>query len=649
MSNVVVQVFKNINTPKAASIHFPEDFPQKDMLNPTLMNAAKGLFMTDGVLLLRNLFPREFIAHLYQSFIHRYHCYFEEQLYANALEVGDKRRMLTLDIEDPFNDPNLYGNPFLLSLMHEVLGKGFVLGSFGAVISLPGSEHQHIHRDHPPLFNQEELDSQIPSFAITVVIPLIDLTQETGSTRVWKGSHRLYRSQKLDFQESFVPLVPIGSCYLMDYQLLHGGTPNTSNIVRPILYLNYYRSWFQESVNYEKQVRISITQQEYQKIPDSHKFLFERIREVIGFSKISHATLNPHQLDKPFCDLSLSEQAQRLKILAQQCLINYGLKQPQLDLISHGDNTIFSVNVSDTTEEINHTNLLNPHQFALRIYRSNYLTIPEVESELIWLKSLRDEAQLPIPTPILNREGKLYTLAQVSEVPEQRVCCLSEWIHGRSLLHKVNQGKFTFREIESVGQLLAKLHHHANQWTLPEHFARPTWNWDGLFGDGAGYSNKNGKAVWEQTPQPYSDLFLEISREVKSVMASLGESREQFGLIHGDFWLGNLLLFEQKIYPIDFADCGFGYWGYDVARFLGDFITAQNFSMCSDSLLSGYTKIRNFPEEQFPYIPIFMIAQQVTLGLWRVNRAQDHPSFRSTLEHDLQKIASHIEFLFAKI
>jgi hypothetical protein len=31
------------------------------------------------------------------------------------------------------------------------------------------------------------------------------------------------------------------------------------------------------------------------------------------------------------------------------------------------------------------------------------------------------------------------------------------------------------------------------------------------------------------------------------------------------------------------------------------------------------------------YLKLFIAAQEVALALWRINRAQDHPSFRATL------------------
>ena len=101
--------------------------------------------------------------------------------------------MITVDVKDEFNNLELYANSFLYSLMQKVLGNDFILGSYG-VVALPGAEHQHVHSDRPSLFSNE-IDAKIPSFVVTAVIPLVDLTQKTGSTRVWKQSHHQSRSR----------------------------------------------------------------------------------------------------------------------------------------------------------------------------------------------------------------------------------------------------------------------------------------------------------------------------------------------------------------------------------------------------------------------------------------------------------------------
>ncbi|MEQ8386659.1 MAG: phosphotransferase [Coleofasciculus sp. A1-SPW-01] len=658
MSNFSIQVYKNISSNKPPEISLPVNLPQSDLVNPVLIKTAKELFAKNGVLVIKNLFAKDFIAELNQSFSEQYNTYFEDKDHPDALGVGVKRKMITVNFQYPFNHPNLYGNPLLMYLMQGLLGKDFILGSFGAVIALPGAEQQHIHQDHPALFEDEALDLKLPSFAITVVVPLIDLTPATGSTQVWKGSHRLSQSEELEKRNSSVPFVSTGSCYLMDYQLWHGGTPNISNQVRPILYIVYYRSWFQETVNYEKQTRVSITQREYQKIPEIYKFLFVRVQELFQFSQPTHLDKNYHppsndqsQDYTPVNPLTASEQVNRLSKVAKQSLTQYGVEPTALKLISHGENTVFAVdtpNLSITKQKsvgkAHRRYRYSSSRFALRVHRANYLPIDAIDSELRWLQFLSQEAQLPVPEPIPTLNDKLCTLSEAQGVPEPRVCSLTRWLNGSSLSSEDTSQESQLLQLESVGRLLGQLHDHAEHWSIPENFTRPRWDWNGLFGDMAGYSN-DGAKVWDLTPQPYRNLFESVSQQFKETIALLTEDRSQFGLIHGDFWSGNILIDQQEMRIIDFADCGFGYWVYDLARFLNDYIYERDFSLYLDKLLHGYNQIRPFPQAQLPHLKTFIIAQYAAYGLWQINRAQDHPSFRARLEQELQETAEVIEWL----
>ena len=648
MSDFIVRIYKNKNSNKPPAIALPANLPQQELMNPALIKTARSLFEANGVLTIDNLFSQDAIAHLYRSFVECYQSYFRDEEDADTLAVGDRRKMLTVDFKTPFNDPALYGNPFLLHLMGELLGTGFVLGSLGAVISLPGADRQHVHRDHPSLFEDEELDAKIPSFAITAVVPLIDLTPATGSTRVWKGSHRIPHSDDFDFADSFVPFLPMGSCYLMDYQLLHGGTPNVSSVVRPILYLTYYRSWFQESVNYEKQSRIAIAKQEYQKIPEPYKFLFTRVRESIAFGNALEQKLERKvNRDRPTRDSNRdsdrstsSDRADRLEAIAKRALASYGFEGARIKSIARSDNAVFSVVVPDSMREEREESPYASNRFVLRIYRSPYLSADAIASELRWLQWLRREAELPVPEPVPTLEGKLWTLAGSPETSEPHVCALTRWVKGRSLQDSSSQLRLS--DFESVGRLMGRLHRCAENGPIPTNLTRPSWNWNGLFGNGAGYSDR-GALVWERTPQPYRSLFEAVSDRVKTVMASLGEEKEQFGLIHGDFWLGNLLAWDNEIRPIDFTDCGFGYWGYDLARFLSDFSRERDFSIFLDKFLHGYHQIRSFPKVQLDRINTFLAAQHVSLALWQIDRAPSDFSLSASLEKDLKETAAAIE------
>ena len=44
-----------------------------------------------------------------------------------------------------------------------------------AVTALPGAPDMRMHKDHPALFQSKELDQPLPTFAVTMLLPLLGL------------------------------------------------------------------------------------------------------------------------------------------------------------------------------------------------------------------------------------------------------------------------------------------------------------------------------------------------------------------------------------------------------------------------------------------------------------------------------------------
>ena len=191
--------------------------------------------------------------------------------------------MIATEIKGKLNDPVLYANDRLMPVLQDLLGNGFVVSSFGSVIAFPGAQSQPVHFDYPPLFESEATCATLPPHAITLVVPLVDLTETTGSTSLWLKSHTS-AGARLKLQElvesgssegAVFPLAKMGDAYLMDFRLIHSGMPNNSSIARPILYIVYSRPWFNESMNFAEQPRINLSRKQYRKIPKAWRHLFE--------------------------------------------------------------------------------------------------------------------------------------------------------------------------------------------------------------------------------------------------------------------------------------------------------------------------------------------------------------------------------------
>ena len=235
--------------------------------DPATRLLAQQIFANQGVVAIENVFAPEFIVSLRNAFMSDYGRHLVDRETDETLKVGDKRILVPVEVAQQFNTPQLYANPFVFPLVQDMLGAECVLGSFGAITALPGADDQHVHRDHPFLFHDEAIDTAMPAYAVNVIIPLVDVDEHHGTTRVWPGSHRVWsedKAKRLLFQD---PVAPVGSCIFMDYRLLHGGTANRSEQVRPILYVIYHRPWFKDYVNYLKVRELRAPAEEHSNIP----------------------------------------------------------------------------------------------------------------------------------------------------------------------------------------------------------------------------------------------------------------------------------------------------------------------------------------------------------------------------------------------
>ncbi len=258
--------------------------PEGEPLPQALIDKAANLYRVNGCLLVENVFPVELVEAMRDDFRNRYENLPKDEIGEHCLEVGGGRYKFTVAMQAPFNNPELYASSKLLPILHEILGHDCVIHSFGAVCAFPGSEMQHFHKDHGPLFVEAGgLNAFLPPYCLRVHLPMIDLDEACGTTAMWAGSHREKSSEetkrlgdKVGFgvEGAFLPYPKVGDCYLMDFRLSHRGTANQSNQARTVLYILYSRRWFKDHKNFDRQSRLDISAVEYQKIPEEYRDLF---------------------------------------------------------------------------------------------------------------------------------------------------------------------------------------------------------------------------------------------------------------------------------------------------------------------------------------------------------------------------------------
>lgn len=221
-------------------------------LDRATFEKAAELFDRWGSVRILNLFDPELMAQLAKHYRARY----ADKLIDTKKE--DRRPLFTPTIAGPFADPRYHSNPLLFPLIQRALGEDCVLGAFGSVVSFPGAPAQFIHRDSASLYDDFNIDVKLPPYALTILVPLVDANAQTGSTRVWPGTHREPSFDKAKEMPSESPDVPVGSVLMTDSRTLHGGSPNVSDRVRPIVYNSYHRRWYRDDGGYLQRPAVNV-------------------------------------------------------------------------------------------------------------------------------------------------------------------------------------------------------------------------------------------------------------------------------------------------------------------------------------------------------------------------------------------------------
>jgi ectoine hydroxylase-related dioxygenase (phytanoyl-CoA dioxygenase family) len=250
-------------------------------LTGSTLSAALTCLRRLGFVQMNDVASGELTAALRRRFFELYDQRGNRGIVDNCLEVGDRRFMMTVDVSGPFNDSEVYANPFCFPIVNALLNGQAVIDSFGAVCALPGAAAQHVHTDHPPLFPEAPLGPLLPCHAVTVVWPLLEPDTTSATTAVWPGSHRDAGTDEEtpSFDQAYPLRATSGSVYLMDYRLLHAGTANAAPHARPLLYIVYSRPWFTDAANFHRQPKIRITRDDLRLVPDRFRSLFARAQQ----------------------------------------------------------------------------------------------------------------------------------------------------------------------------------------------------------------------------------------------------------------------------------------------------------------------------------------------------------------------------------
>lgn len=265
-------------------------FSSEDAKHPSSRTLGKILaaMKRDGAVAFANLFPLALLRRLRGEVLRR-HASGELRRRGLVRDIAG-RYAAVLPFEGPFLDPRFYANPALRGVLSALLGEDHRISSLETVIALPGAYRQHQHIDAPIRFDrsiggtrrayQGDL-SDLPPYAVTLCVPLCDVTEENGPTALWPGSHRLALRARPPGEREVARKFAVehmtgafGRSFLFDYRTFHGGMPNHTSEARPVMMFVFTRSWFRDPNTADVFPRLAISKRDLARVPARHRELF---------------------------------------------------------------------------------------------------------------------------------------------------------------------------------------------------------------------------------------------------------------------------------------------------------------------------------------------------------------------------------------
>ena len=295
---------------------------------------------------------------------------------------------------------------------------------------------------------------------------------------------------------------------------------------------------------------------------------------------------------------------------AIQALKAFPIEPEGLELVALSENVTFRV--SDRRDGA---------AYVLRLHRPGYHTLEELNSERVWTRALA-EAGVAVPIPLTTRAGSDYVSVQVEALGQQRQAGMTRWIEGEllaDLLERSDDVEAPERCFEQLGAIEAAMHNQSCGWRPPPGFARHAVDRDGLMGDAPFWG-----PFWEHPvfSPPERRLVIETRDRIRVVLDRLGRAPTIFGMIHADLHDGNLLADGERLTVIDFDDCAFGWYAYDIAVALYHQQGSPRFEALRRAFVRGYRTKRDLGDDTLALIPLFLLVRGMAVMGWLHQRPE---------------------------
>jgi len=247
--------------------------------------------------------------------------------------------------------------------------------------------------------------------------------------------------------------------------------------------------------------------------------------------------------------------------------------------------------------------------FALRVHRPTYHTAEEIDSELVWIDTLREDGVVETAHAVAGREGGRVCQVRTDELGERNVV-LFEWLSGDMPDPDAHDLRPGFR---TLGAVSARMHRHTQAWRRPPGFARFSWEYETTLGERGHWGRwQDGLGMGREE----LDLLGRLDDTLRRRLEAYGQGPERFGLVHADIRLANLLVDGDRVRVIDFDDCGFSWFMYDFATTVSFIEDHPDVPELKDAWVEGYRSVSPLDPADAAELDTFVMLRRLLLVAW---------------------------------
>ncbi|GBR74559.1 serine/threonine protein kinase [Candidatus Termititenax aidoneus] len=293
--------------------------------------------------------------------------------------------------------------------------------------------------------------------------------------------------------------------------------------------------------------------------------------------------------------------------LAKDALPKFGLNGWQAKLLQLSENITYLVQNGEA-------------KVVLRISRPGYHPVEEIEAELIWVERIRRYCAVVVAEPLKGVNGEYIQYIRSPLAAAEYTCVLYKFLSGQA--PDENDEKEILRSFYDLGEITAYLHRYTRDWSLAPTLKRFVWDYDTMLGRQPRWGR------WQAAPELDMEQTAILERAAEIIQRKLkryGQNRWNFGLIHADLRLANLLVDGITIKVIDFDDCGFGWFLHDLASAVSFIEHKPIAKHLIENWLVGYHRVLELEKKDLALIDTFILQRRLQLLAWLTSHSESTP------------------------